>query len=58
MSEEEEIMEVINIISPIRLIEGGAAILHDERRNHQVAIGGKSIRIPLVIYILREFMAS
>lgn len=51
---EEEIIEVISMISPIRLIEGGAAILQADRRNHHIAIVGNSIRIPLVMYILRE----
>jgi len=47
--EEEATIDVINRISPKRLIEGGAAMLHAENRNHQKVMWGNIIMIPLVI---------
>lgn len=50
---EAQMEEVINAISPNRLIEGGAAILQIDKINHQNEIAGNIHRIPLVKYILR-----
>lgn len=55
---EAHTAEVINAISPNRLIEGGAAILQIERINHQKEIAGKRHRSPLVKYILRVWVDS
>ena len=46
-------IEVISIISLIRLMEGGAAILVALRINHQRAIKGKTLSRPLVRNSLR-----
>lgn len=51
-------VEVINAISPNKLMEGGAAILQIERINHQKEIAGNIHRIPLVKYILRVWVDS
>lgn len=49
---------VRSIISPRRLIDGGAAILAAENINHQNVIAGNNIIIPLVINMLRVFVVS
>lgn len=54
----EDRMEVMSMISPIKLIEGGAAILQADNRNHHIAMEGNNIRIPFVVYILRELIVS
>lgn len=41
--------DLINTISPNKLIEGGAAILQIESINHQKEIAGNTHRIPFVI---------
>lgn len=46
------------IISPKRLIEGGAAILITEKRNHQRVNKGRSISIPLLRKRLRVLLFS
>lgn len=46
------------VISPNRLIDGGAAMLAADIINHQKEREGKSIIIPLDRYILRVFVAS
>jgi hypothetical protein len=46
-------MEVINIISLIRLIEGGAAMFVAVNRNHHRVKVGASTIIPFVRYRLR-----
>jgi hypothetical protein len=49
---------VSRIISPSRLIEGGAAIFAAENINHQKVIDGNSIIMPLVINMLRVCVVS
>ena len=46
------------IISPKRLIEGGAAILITEKRNHHKVKIGSSINIPLLKKRLRVWLFS
>jgi len=46
---------VINIISAIRLLDGGAAIFAADIRNHSIDIVGTEIFSPLLIINLREF---
>lgn len=46
------------MISLRRLIEGGAAILAAERRNHKNDSGGARVRRPLDKVILRVFVDS
>ena len=41
------------IISPNKLILGGAAMFMIQKRNHQIVREGINISIPFVIYILR-----
>lgn len=41
-------------ISAAKLMEGGAAILHETNKNHQNVIVGKSVIRPLVMNILRD----
>lgn len=48
----------INIISPIRLIEGGAAIFAADSVNHIIVISGNRFRSPLVKNKLRVWVAS
>jgi hypothetical protein len=50
----QAIILLINIISPSKLIEGGAAILQILSINHHRAIEGMVINNPLQIIILRE----
>lgn len=45
-------------ISAPRFIEGGAAILHAEKQNHQKVKEGKRVIMPLVMYIPRELIVS
>lgn len=47
-----------SIISPAKLIEGGAAILQAMRMNHQKVITGNKVRSPLLIYMLRLCVVS
>ena len=56
--EDAQTVEVINAISPNRLMEGGAAILQIDKINHQKEIEGNKHRIPLVKYILRVWVDS
>jgi len=49
---------LIKIISPIKLIEGGAAMLQILSRNHQSAMEGMIWISPLQINILREPVRS
>lgn len=51
-------MEVISMISLIRLIEGGAAIFLAVNRNHHRVIIGASTIKPLVRYRLRVCVIS
>lgn len=53
-----EITEVINIISLKRLIDGGAAILQAENKNHHMDIIGVTLINPLVRNILRVLVIS
>ena len=46
------------IISPSKLIEGGAAILITEKRNHHKVSSGRSISIPLLKNNLRVWLFS
>mgnify|MGYP003508446166 FL=1 len=57
-SEVLEITEVINIISLSKLIDGGAAILHAENRNHHIDMIGVILISPLVRNILRVLVIS
>jgi len=54
----EDIIEIIIIISLIRLIEGGAPILMALIKNHHIVIDGVKAIIPLFKYILRELDIS
>jgi hypothetical protein len=59
----EEIKEydrilVRRIISPIKFIEGGAAMLAAENINHQKDIAGNNIIMPFVMNILRVCVVS
>jgi len=51
--EEYAVIDVISIISPRRLREGGAPILHAVKRNHHMVIIGNKVIKPLVVIILR-----
>ena len=53
-----EITEVINIISLSKLIDGGAAILHAENKNHHIDMMGVILISPLVRNILRVLVIS
>ena len=53
VEEDAERMEVINMISLIKLIEGGAAILVILKMNHHKAINGNTLKRPLVRKSLR-----
>lgn len=48
----------ISIISPSKLIEGGAAMLAAERQNHHKVIEGKRESMPLFKKILRDLEDS
>lgn len=52
VNEYERIL-VRRMISPRRLIEGGAAIFAAENINHQKVMAGNSIVIPFVMNMLR-----
>ena len=45
--------EMIKAISPNKLIDGGAAILVMEKRNHHKVKEGANLKIPLIRKILR-----
>lgn len=45
-------------ISLRRLMDGGAAIFHAEKRNHHIVKIGRVLIIPLVRYILRVWVIS
>jgi hypothetical protein len=49
---------LISIISPNKLIDGGAAILQMHNRNHQIAIEGITCIRPLLTTKLREEIRS
>ena len=49
---------VMRRTSLAKFSEGGAAILHAEKENHQNVIDGKSASSPLVTYILRDWVVS
>lgn len=51
-------IDVINIISLKRLIDGGAAMFAHTNRNHHIEITGVAVNIPLVKFILRVFVIS
>lgn len=51
-------MDVNRRISLIRFIEGGAAILAADERNHQRHIVGRSVRRPLERKSLRVLVVS
>lgn len=53
-----EIMEVRSIISDIRLIVGGAAILAAVAMNHHIQVFGSSVNSPLVKNSLRVLVVS
>lgn len=55
---ETERIAVIDRISPRRLMEGGAAMLAAENRNHHMVIEGRRVRRPLVRNILRVLVVS
>lgn len=46
-------IDVSNMISLSRLIEGGAAMFHAENKNHHIDRLGTIIKIPFVKNILR-----
>lgn len=50
---DDERIAVSNIISLIRLIDGGAAMFHAANKNHHIEIVGEIINKPFVKYILR-----
>jgi len=52
-SDDLLIIDVINIISLNKLIDGGAAIFQMENINHHSAKTGENVNKPLVKYILR-----
>jgi hypothetical protein len=56
--EENEIEAIINIISLRRLIDGGAAIFIQIRRNHHIVVIGLIVKIPFVKVNLRLCVAS
>jgi len=56
--EEEDRIEEISIISLIRLMEGGAAILVATNKNHHMDIVGKMFSSPFVRNNLREDVDS
>ena len=53
MESDEDKIDVISIISLIRLMEGGAAILVALKTNHHRANRGKTLKSPLVRNSLR-----
>jgi hypothetical protein len=52
-NEEKDTVAAINIISLIRLIDGGAAMLIEVNKNHHIVILGMNIIIPFIRNILR-----
>ena len=46
-------IDVSNMISLIKLIDGGAAIFHAANKNHHIEIVGQIANNPFVRYILR-----
>ena len=55
---EKDRVLVSSMISLAKLIEGGAAMLHLARINHQNVIAGNRVSRPLLIYILRLCVVS
>lgn len=53
----ERVLEIRRISAP-RFKEGGAAMLHAEKQNHQKVIVGKNVISPFVTYILRDWAVS
>lgn len=51
-------IDVINIISLNRLIDGGAAMFAHTNKNHHIEITGVAVSIPLVKVILRVLVIS
>ena len=50
---EVDMIDVIKMISLIKLIDGGAAIFQAVNKNHHIDKVGQMDKIPLVRYILR-----
>jgi hypothetical protein len=55
---DDDIIEVINIISLNKLIDGGAAMLLAVNKNHHMVRVGRRSIIPLVKYNLRVEVIS
>lgn len=55
---ETERVAVIDRISPRRLIDGGAAMLAAESKNHHMVIDGRKVRSPFVKNNLRVLVVS
>lgn len=51
-------LDMIREISPNKLIDGGAAMLQIDKRNHHIEKAGKRLKIPLVKNILRVEVPS
>ena len=55
---EVDMIDVIKMISLIKLIDGGAAIFQAVNKNHHIDKVGQMDKIPLVKYILRVWVIS